>query len=282
MRFQNRTALVTGGASGIGRATALKLAGDGARVVLADIDEEGARAVADQCGGEAIVLACDVTDGDAIDSAFDRIAEECGRLDILVNNAGAGGSQVGIAEFDLAGWDATMSLLLRSAAICTHRAVGLMETGGAIVNVASVAAFSAGYSPLAYAVAKAGLMQFTKVTAAELAHRGIRVNAVCPGMIVTGIYSSGFKNMPNAAAMIDTHMRAVAPNAQPLKLAGLPEHVADSICHLASDASAFVTGAHLLVDGGMLVGPRHSWDPETWAARQKDRERLYEAAAASG
>ncbi|ALE16056.1 3-oxoacyl-[acyl-carrier protein] reductase [Altererythrobacter epoxidivorans] len=275
-----KIALVTGGGSGIGAATALKLAETGYRVCVADIDRESAERVAAECGNDAEAVECDVTDGDAVAAMFAEVAR-LGQLSALVNNAGAGGSQTGILEFDLEGWNSTLRLLLTSAALCTHHAAKAMSDGGTIVNVASVASFGPGYSPLAYAVAKAGVLQLTKVTAAELAHRGIRVNAVCPGMILTGIYTAGFKDFPAAAQMVDAHMRKQAPKAQPLQIAGIPEHIADNIAHLLSDKASFVTGTHLIVDGGMLVGPRHSWDPEIWEQRQQDREALYASAMAA-
>ena len=275
----SRIAIVTGGGSGIGATTVRKLAASGDTVAVADIDGASAAKVAEEAGNGTWAIQCDVTDPAAIAGMFAEVARR-GPLSVLVNNAGAGGSQRGIADLDVGEWDATMDLLLRSAAICTHHAVGAMSGGGAIVNVASVASFGAGYSPLAYAVAKAALLQLTRVTAAELAHRNVRVNAVCPGMILTGIYTAGLKEMPKAAAMVDAGMLMTAPKAQPLQIAGLPEHVADNIIHLASKASAFVTGTHLLVDGGMLVGPRHSWDPAMWEERRAAREKMYAEAMA--
>ena len=271
-------ALVTGGGSGIGRATGVKLAAQGFDVVFADIDIESATQAAAECGGNNVAMHCDVTDPASIAKLFEAL----GPIAALVNNAGAGGSQQDIANLDIGEWDDTMALLLRSAAICTHHAIRKMEHGGAIVNVASVASFSAGYSPLAYAVAKAGVLQLTKVSAAQLAHRDIRVNAVCPGMILTNIYTNGLDEYPTAAAMVAKQMEATAPNAQPLRKAGLPDHVADSIAYLLSDEAAFVTGTHLVVDGGMLVGPRHSWDPAMWEERRKAREALYAHAIAGG
>lgn len=265
-RFDGKVALVTGGASGIGRATARALAAEGAVVVIGDRDLEGARAVAGESAGTLEALALDVTDDTQFADVVSTIERRHGRLDILFNNAGAGGTPLGIADMDMTAWDSTMSLLLRSVALGTRLAVPVMRKsgGGAIVNTASVAAFSAGYAPLAYSVAKAGVLHFTKVAAAELARDNIRVNAICPGLILTGIFTASFASeQPDLAAEVREYMDRTAPFAQPLRKPGLPENVADVVMFLASDAAAFVTGTHVLVDGGLTVGPRNGWDPDS-------------------
>jgi NAD(P)-dependent dehydrogenase (short-subunit alcohol dehydrogenase family) len=265
-RFNGKVALVTGGASGIGRATARALAAQGAAVVIGDRDLEGARAVARESEGQVEALALDVTDEAQFGEVVSTIERRHGRLDILFNNAGAGGSPLGIADMEMAAWDATMALLLRSVALGTRLAVPVMKKGGggAIVNTASVAALSAGYAPLAYSVAKAGVLHFTKVAAAELARDNIRVNAICPGLILTGIFTASFASeQPDLAAEVREYMTRTAPFTQPLRKPGLPENVADVVMFLASDAAAFVTGTHVMVDGGLTVGPRGSWDPDS-------------------
>lgn len=263
-RFDGKVALVTGGASGIGRATALLMARQGARVVIGDRDVAGAEAVAGGAPGIA-AAALDVTDDAQFAGVVDDLLVQHGRLDILFNNAGAGGTPLPIAEMDMGAWDATVALLLRSVALGTRLAVPAMIRGGggAIVNTASVAALQAGAAPIAYSVAKAGVLQLTKVSAAELARHGIRVNAVCPGLILTGIFTAGYRDAaPELASDVVRYMERTADQAQPLRRAGKPNDVADVVAFLASDEARFVTGGHVLVEGGMLVGPRHSWDPE--------------------
>jgi NAD(P)-dependent dehydrogenase (short-subunit alcohol dehydrogenase family) len=260
---EGKVALVTGAASGIGRATALAMAEAGARVIAADLNEAGCAELADSHPAvEAVRL--DVTDDASFAEAVDGAAARHGRIDILFNNAGAGGTPAPIAEMNMAAWDATMALLLRSVALGTRLAVPHMMKagGGAIVNTASVAAFGAGYGPIAYSVAKAGVLHMTKISAAELARHNIRVNAVCPGLILTGIFTASYaEQAPELAAEVREYMTKTAPAAQPVAKPGLPEDVARAVMFLASDNAAFVTGTHLLIDGGMLVGQRHSWDP---------------------
>jgi NAD(P)-dependent dehydrogenase (short-subunit alcohol dehydrogenase family) len=133
--------------------------------------------------------------------------------------------------------------------------------GGAIVNTASVAALQAGAAPIAYSAAKAGVLHLSKVAAAELARDRIRVNAICPGLILTSIFSSALGLDADAAAQVDKAMASFAPQVQPLPMPGRPEEVAKVALFLASDLSAFVTGTHVVVDGGLTIGPRSSWDP---------------------
>lgn len=282
IRFDGKVALITGGASGIGRATALALAAEGGLVLIGDRDLRRAEEVARETQGAIEALALDVTDDDQFAAAIDAAVTRHGRLDILFNNAGAGSTPLGIAEMEMAQWDAAMALLLRSVALGIKLATPVMirSGGGAIVNTASVAALSAGRGPIAYSVAKAGVVHLTKVAAAELARHNIRVNAVCPGLILTDIFTAAYaETAPALAAGVKDYMARTAPFAQPLKRPGLPSTIADAVMFLASDAASLITGTHLVADGGMTVGPWHSWDPEF---RGHADHPLTKAAAATG
>lgn len=264
MRFEGKIAIVTGGASGIGRASALRFASEGATVVMGDIDEAGGRALADASEGRIRFVPTDVSREEDI-AGLIAAAEALGGPDILFNNAGSGGVRAAIDEIDVDGWDRTMALLLRSVALGMRHAAPVMarKGGGAIVNTASIAALAAGAAPTAYSVAKAGVLHLTKVGAADLAKHRIRVNAVLPGFIATNIFVStvGLEGeIRNQANML---IEQAASNAQPIQRTGRPEDIAAAVAFMASEDASFITGTSLLVDGGMSVGPRHSWDPET-------------------
>ena len=263
MRFDGRTAVVTGAASGIGKATALRLASEGAWVVAADIDAVGGEALSRELEGRIVFKQTDVCiDGD-IRELMDFAARRSGGVDVLFNNAGAGGARETIDEIDAAGWDRTMNLLLRSVALGIRHVVPHMVArgGGSIVNTASVAALSAGMAPTAYSVAKAGVLHLSKVAAADLARHRIRVNAICPGFIKTNIFATSLEVPGALRDRVNDVIAGFAEQAQPVARGGRPEDIAGAVAFLASDDAGFVTGTHLLVDGGILVGPRQSWDP---------------------
>jgi NAD(P)-dependent dehydrogenase (short-subunit alcohol dehydrogenase family) len=263
-RFEGKRAVVTGGASGIGRATALRLVAEGAEVLIGDIDEEGAMAVVGEGDGRIAFQRCDVMDPSDI-AALMATGHADGGIDALFNNAGAGGLRATIDEIDVAGWDATQNLLLRSVALGIRAAAPLMAKrgGGAIVNTASIAALMSGAAPTAYSVAKAGVLHLSRVAAADLAQHRIRVNAVCPGFIATNIFTSTIGIEGEKRDQANQVIAQMASNAQPVARAGRPEDIAAAVAYLLSDDAAFVTGTHILVDGGLAVGMRHSWDPET-------------------
>ena len=263
MRFSGKCAVITGAASGIGRAATLLFAREGATVYAADLDLAGAEAVATE-GENIIPAACDVCDVAQIKALMDRAGAEQGGIDYLFNNAGAGGDRAPIDEIEPAGWDRTFDLLMRSVAMGIRYAVPHMKSrpGAAVVNTSSVAAVGPGYSPTAYAVAKAGVLHLTKCAATDLAKFGIRVNAVQPGFINTNIFTASLE-MPSE--MVDTAKAMIlqmSSNAQPVARSGMPDDIANAVAFLCSDAASFMTGASLIVDGGLTVGPRHSWDPE--------------------
>ncbi len=265
MRFTGKTAVVTGAASGIGKATALRLASEGATVIAADIDEAGGKELAAASNGKIFFKRTDVCNVEDIKALMDFAATKTGGIDIVFNNAGAGGARATIDEIDADGWDRTMDLLLRSVAMGIRYAVPHMigRAGASIINTASVAALSTGMAPTAYSVAKGGVLHLSKLAAGDLAKHGIRVNAICPGFIKTNIFASalGLENERKTTA--NGMIAAMADHAQPVARGGRPEDIAGTVAFLASDDAAFITGTHILVDGGLLIGPRHSWDPAT-------------------
>ncbi len=264
MRFAGRTAVITGAASGIGKATCLRFASEGATVIAGDIDEAGGAELAAASGGSILFTRTDVCHVDDIKALMGFAAEQTGGIDIVFNNAGAGGARQPIDEIDAEGWDRTMNLLLRSVAMGIRHAVPHMigRAGASIINTASVAALSAGMSPTAYAVAKGAVLHLTRLAAGDLAKHQIRVNAVCPGLIKTSIFTASLDLAAEKKATVDGMISEFAEHAQPVARGGRPEDVAGAVAFLASDDAAFITGTHIVVDGGLLIGPRHSWDPE--------------------
>jgi len=264
MRFSGKTVIVTGAASGIGAETARLFAREGAIVFAADIDETGGAALVDEGLGDVRFKRCDVTDAGDIRALMDGAARETGGIDVLFNNAAAGGSLAPIDEIEPDEWDATMSLVLRSVALGIRYAAPHMKRrkGANIVNVSSAAAVGPGYSPMAYTVAKAAVLNLTKCAATDLARHAIRVNAVQPGLINTNIFTTTLGLPEEIKANAKAMIAQMSGSAQPVARGGQPGDIAEAVAFLASDAASFVTGASLMVDGGITLGPRNSWDPD--------------------
>lgn len=285
MRFSGKTVVVTGAASGIGAESARLFAREGAMVYAADIDAEGGAALAAGGAGDMRFQRCDVCSTEEIKALMDRAAAETSGIDVVFNNAGAGGARAKIYEIEPADWDRTMDLLLRSVAFGIRYAVPHMigRPGASIVNVSSVAAIGPGYSPTAYAVAKAGVLHLTKLAAADLAEHGIRVNAIQPGFINTNIFTASLEIPDEGKDQVKAVIAQMSSNAQPVKRGGRPQDIAEACAYLASEAASFVNGTSLVVDGGLTIGPRHSWDPEVpglfASLEAMERQRLGQGAA---
>ena len=263
MRFSGKTVVITGAASGIGKAAVHLFVGEGATVYAADIDTAGGEALAAGSNGDIRFQHCDVCSPEAIKALMDRAAAETGGIDHVFNNAGAVGAREDISEIEPAGWDRTMDLLLRSVAFGIRYAVPHMigRNGAAIVNTSSIAGVGPGYSPTAYAVAKAGVLHVTKCAAMDLAKHSIRVNAVQPGFINTNIFTAAMDCPSDKEQVAKAMILEISKAAQPVARGGQPADIANAVAYLCSTEGSFLNGTSLVVDGGITVGPRHSWDP---------------------
>lgn len=248
--MSGKRALVTGGASGIGRATAELLAAEGAAVAVADLDEAGARAVADACGTGALALAVDVASAENCRRAVERTVEAFGGLDVLVNNAGII-RRADVVETTEDEWDRVMAVNVKSVFLMSRFAIPVMVAGGggAIVNTGSGWGLKGGPNAAAYCASKGAVVNLTRAMAVDHGPQGIRVNCVCPGDTDTPMLRSEAEQLGQAegAFLADAVTR-------PLRRIGQPEDVARAIVYLASDAASFVTGSVLVVDGGGLAG----------------------------
>jgi NAD(P)-dependent dehydrogenase (short-subunit alcohol dehydrogenase family) len=264
-QLQDKVALITGGCSGIGLGAVELFVAEGASLVVGDVQDEKGAMLEQRFAGRLRYSHCDVTEEADIARAVAVAAEAFGGLDVLFNNAGSGGAGLGVADMTTEAWDGTMNLLLRSVMLGMKHAVPAMQArgGGSIVNTASIAGLEAGWGPLAYSTAKGAVIHLTRVAAAQLAREKIRVNAICPGLIATSIFGASIGLPRQVADQMAARVAETAAQFQPIAKAGMPEDIARACLYLASDASAFVTGTHLVVDGGITTGDRHAWDPDT-------------------
>lgn len=249
-RLAGKACLVTGAGSGIGRATALRFAAEGAHVAAADIREESAAATAEQIGAAAIALALDVTSADSAAAAIDAACKAFDGLDVVVNNAGV--TIVGaVHELSEEDWDRELHTNLKSVYLVSKAAWPrlLDRGGGAIVNTASIAGLWAIPADAAYCASKAGVIMLTKCMALDGASVGIRVNCVCPGYTQTPMIDGYFEDQPDPA-----EARRLAESLHPLGRLGRPQDIADAMVYLASDEADWVTGTALVVDGGLTAG----------------------------
>lgn len=247
-RLQGKTALVTGAASGIGKATAIRLAEEGASVLVTDIDDGAGQAVADgivASGGSASYAHLDVVAPDEWDAAVAKAVQEYGGLDILVNNAGMGDLAT-IEETTLEDWDRTVSIDQTGVFLGMKHAADALKAsdGGTVINISSIFGTSGGFgSSPAYHAAKGAVRTLTKNVALHWATEGVRVNSIHPGFIDTPLMDQA-RGTPFEQAMLDL---------TPMGRFGRPEEIAAGVAYLASDDAAFVTGLELYIDGGYIA-----------------------------
>lgn len=250
-RLEGKVAVITGGANGIGRATVLRFLEEGARVVAADLNETTAKEMLDLAtqaghGKRVRFIRTDVAQEADVEAAIKLAVSQFGRLDCVFNNAGVAGAFGPITHVSAEDWDYTFAVLVRGVFFGIKHGARVMKAqgdGGTIINTASVAGLSGGDGPQAYSAAKAAVINLTRAVAVELAPMKIRVNAICPGAILTPLIHRG---SPEALAPI-------LEKAQPWPEVGQGEHIAATALFLASEDSRFVTGAALVVDGGMTA-----------------------------
>ncbi len=251
-RLDKKVAVITGAASGIGLATAARFAGEGAAVVIGDLNQEGGEAAVRQCkenGGRAVFQKCNVQTESEIKALIARAVSEYGKLDIMFNNAGLGGAVGTIEEISADNWDKTQSILLRAVFLGMKYAVPEMRKagGGSIISTASVAGLSGGRGPHAYSAAKAAVINLTRSVALEVGQHKIRVNCICPGAINTPLL---YNRIPGGQQTTEMFLSQI----QAIKRTGHPEDIANMVLFLASDESEWITGAAMVVDGGLTAG----------------------------
>ncbi|HZF35186.1 MAG TPA: glucose 1-dehydrogenase [Candidatus Angelobacter sp.] len=258
--LDGKVAIVTGGTSGIGARTVELFVEEGANVVIAGRRQAEGEGLTKKLGSAASFVRTDVTNEADVKAMVEDALAKFGRLDCLFNNAGNPGRLAGIAELDMAHFDTVIATHLRGVVLGMKYAAPAMirQGSGSIINTGSIAGLRAGYSAHSYSAAKAAVIHVTRCVAAELGEKGIRVNSISPGAIVTGIFAKG-AGLPEAVAdRTADGLRERFAAFQPIPRAGLPEDIARAALYLASDAGSFVNGQDLVVDGGIVAGSRWS------------------------
>ena len=259
LRLENQVAVVTGGSRGIGEGIVRRFVGEGAKVILSDLLAEKGKTLEKELGERVAFFRADVTSPSDAEALMKFAVDRFRRLDCVVNNAGAIGEGGPIAGTSVEGFNKSVNLLLGGTFLGIKYAVPLMQSGGTIINIASVAGLTGGYGPHAYTAAKFGVIGLTKSVALELAERGIRVNAICPGGIATAIFAPMAGEM--SAELTERTPDIVEPwlaEVLPLGRSGFPADIANAALWLASSESSFVSGEALTVDGGLTAGRRWS------------------------
>jgi NAD(P)-dependent dehydrogenase (short-subunit alcohol dehydrogenase family) len=268
-RLQDKVAIVTGAASGLGEATARLMTEEGAFVLLADIADDKGSTLAEALGERATYMHCDVTSEPDLAAVVDEAVRRHGRLDCMFNNAGVVGASGPIDELTVEEYDFVQAVLLRSVFLGMKHAARVMKPQGrgVILSTSSIAGIEGGWGPHLYAAAKSAIVGLTRNVAAELATYGVRVVAIAPGKILSPMNAARIVGDPD-----DLEGLAVAFQSRtPLRgRVGLPEDVAHAAVWLASDEGGFVSGTTIMVDGGLTTGSKENFAPEdlsSWARR---------------
>jgi NAD(P)-dependent dehydrogenase (short-subunit alcohol dehydrogenase family) len=258
--LDDKVAIITGGTSGIGARTAELFVEEGAKVVIAGRRQAEGEGLAKKLGAASSFMRTDVTKEADIKALIEHALAKFGRIDCLFNNAGNPGRLAPIADLDMAHFDTIIATHLRSVVLGMKYAAPTMirQGSGSIINTGSIAGLRAGYSAHSYSAAKAAVIHVTRCVAAELGEKGIRVNSISPGAIVTGIFAK-MAGLPDAVAdRTADGLKERFATFQPLPRAGLTDDIAQAALYLASDAGSFVNGQDLVVDGGVVAGSRWS------------------------
>ena len=253
MRLKDRVCLITGGAAGIGKATAMRFIKEGAKVVICDVDEASGQAFVEELGSGTLFYQVNVTDRHAVQTWVDDVVQKMGRVDVLVNNAGItrDGLFVKYKEGEIVGqmpekdFDLVINVNLKGVFNCAQAVTPQMikQGGGVILNASSIVGLYGNFGQTNYAATKSGVIGMTKTWARELGRYQIRVNAICPGFVLTEMV----QKMPEKI------LEGLAAKT-PLKRMGTPEDVASLYCFLASDEASWISGAAISIDGGMVLG----------------------------
>ena len=251
-QLADKVAVITGGASGIGSATAELFVQEGAKVIIADMQVDRGETLASNLGPNAIFSHAEVRNEDQIKGAIELAISKWGRLDCMFNNAGFGGALGPLEDIPVAEFDMTFDVLVKGVFLGMKHAIPIMkkQRSGSIINTGSISAITAGRGPLVYSAAKAAVVQLSKVTAMSVAAESVRVNAICPGYIATPL---NVNTVGKPDSVIEERLKGQRI-PQPIPRVGRPKDIAEMCAFLASDRSTFVTGQSIVVDGGAASG----------------------------
>ena len=250
--LEGKVAVITGGASGIGEASVRLFINEGARVVIADMQQERGQALAAELGDSAVFASCEVRQENQVKGAIDAAVNTWGRLDCVFNNAGFGGALGRLEDIPADEFDMTFDVLVKGVFLGMKHAIPVLQKqgGGSIINTGSIAGVTAGRGPLVYSAAKAAVIHMSKTAAMPLGEDKIRVNCICPGYIATPL-SANTVGRPDS--LIEDRLGSYVER-QPIPRAGMPDDIAQMAMFLASDRASFVTGQSIVVDGGGASG----------------------------